>query len=313
MSPAATPAARLSRHDDPRHPSRAVDPSGGPGGGRRLLDRWQTPGISTASRSSSGCAMRTATSAGSRCRARDLSDDAEIAGLVVNAREITDRKAAEQLLATSEARFRALVQHSSDVVAVVDRDGRFTFVSPAITRMLGHLAGGSGRHPGGRPAAATTSWSACSSPRATSWIATCRPIRSPPPSMEVRLRGRDGDWHTVDITITDLRHEPAVGGIVLNARDVTVRKALEHDLRHQALHDAPHRPGQPGHVHRAGDRDVADRRRATSHRHPVHRHRRLQDGQRQPRPRGGRRTARRRGRTAADLPAPGRRGGPARR
>ena len=34
-----------------------------------------------------------------------------------------------------------------------------------------------------------------------------------------------------------MRDVPAVGGIVLNARDITVRKALEADLRFQALHD----------------------------------------------------------------------------
>src|SRR5690606_21487376 len=40
-----------------------------------------------------------------------------------------------------------------------------------------------------------------------------------------------------DITLSDMRHEPAVGGIVLNVRDVTVRKALERDLHYQSLHD----------------------------------------------------------------------------
>ena len=36
-----------------------------------------------------------------------------------------------------EARFRSLVQHSSDVVLVVDSDGRITYVSPSAARIFG--------------------------------------------------------------------------------------------------------------------------------------------------------------------------------
>jgi PAS domain S-box-containing protein len=68
----------------------------------------------------------------------DLSHDPEIAGVVVTAREISDRKAAELRLAKSEARFRALVQHSSDIVAVMDRQGILTYVSSSVSRVLGY-------------------------------------------------------------------------------------------------------------------------------------------------------------------------------
>ncbi|MEZ5203115.1 MAG: PAS domain S-box protein [Acidimicrobiales bacterium] len=57
---------------------------------------------------------------------------------MVTAREVSDRKATEQRLAASEARFRALVQSSSDVVAVVGDNGCFTYVSPAVSEMLGY-------------------------------------------------------------------------------------------------------------------------------------------------------------------------------
>ena len=48
---------------------------------------------------------------------------------------------------------------------------------------------------------------------------------------------RTDDWRTIETSITDLRSEPAVGGFVLNARDVTDRKGMEQRLRYQATHD----------------------------------------------------------------------------
>jgi len=162
---------------------------------------------------------------------RDLRDQDEIGGIVVNFREITDRKGAEQRLADSEARFRALVQNSSDVVAVVDEAGLFTYVSPAITPMLGYRAD---------ELLGTSVLGLLPSDEASRVDAFGRQLTSETfhqTSIEVRIPDTGGEWHTVDITITDLRREPAVGGIVCNARDVTVRKELEHDLRHQALHD----------------------------------------------------------------------------
>ena len=168
--------------------------------------------------------------------ARDLSHEAEIDGIVINCREISDRKEAEFQLFRSEARFRALVQNVSDVVAIIDERGRFTYVSPAITSMLGfrsedlinthctHLLGAD-------ELAATRA-------KRPDLFVPQLPMMLPSHNLEVRLRTTRGDYRTIDVTLTDLRLEPAVQGIVLNARDVTLRKELEHNLRHQALHDS---------------------------------------------------------------------------
>jgi len=40
------------------------------------------------------------------------------------------------------------------------------------------------------------------------------------------------------MTISNLLEDPAVGGLVINTRDITERKALEEQLAHQAFHDA---------------------------------------------------------------------------
>lgn len=164
-------------------------------------------------------------------RARDLTDEPEIGGVVLTARDITDRHAAEARLARSEARFRALVQNSSDVVAVIDELAFFTYVSPAIGPMLGfasdELVGTNVMHL--LPSDEVT--------RAMKLVDSISPRPFDQLSLEMRLRDRDGVWRNVDITISDMRSDPAVQGIVLNVRDVTVRRALEQDLEHKTLHD----------------------------------------------------------------------------
>jgi diguanylate cyclase (GGDEF)-like protein/PAS domain S-box-containing protein len=162
----------------------------------------------------------------------DLRSDPEIDGIVVTARQIEDRKAAELQLAASEARFRGLVQHGSDVVAVVDHHGFVNYISASVTRVLGHepheLVGhelSSLVHPDDRLALTALLFRLSTDP-------------SVPHRAELRMAGIHGEWRTLDLIMTDLTTDPAVNGVVVNAHDVTERKALEHDLRHQALHDA---------------------------------------------------------------------------
>ena len=52
--------------------------------------------------------------------------------------DITERKIAEQALAHSEERYRALVDTANDIVATLDLEGRFTSINPAVRRILGY-------------------------------------------------------------------------------------------------------------------------------------------------------------------------------
>jgi diguanylate cyclase (GGDEF)-like protein len=55
--------------------------------------------------------------------------------------------------------------------------------------------------------------------------------------MEVVIRQVSGEKHELELRLSDLRAAPEVQGFVVNARDISERKALERRLRHQALHD----------------------------------------------------------------------------
>lgn len=163
--------------------------------------------------------------------ARDLTDEPEIEGIVITARDITERKTMEQEVSRSEARFRSLVQNSSDIVAVLDDDGRFTYLSPAVTAVLGfsseELIGLS----------AFTLLHQNESELAGSFRSLVSRRRFAQERAEVSVTDKNGKAHTLELAITDLRSESAVHGVVVNARDVSVNKELESSLEHQALHD----------------------------------------------------------------------------
>ncbi len=162
--------------------------------------------------------------------AQNLVEEEEIGGAVIHAREVTDRKAAELRLSDSEARFRSLVQHAGDVVMVVDDKLQFSYLSPSVFRLLGYrsdeLTG----------SALGKLFHVRDARQAVTLISTGRSKERETP-IELRMRHASGRWISVETTITDLRHDPAVRGIVLNGRDIADRKALEHELRYKALHD----------------------------------------------------------------------------
>ncbi|MGE0878502.1 MAG: putative bifunctional diguanylate cyclase/phosphodiesterase [Acidimicrobiia bacterium] len=161
--------------------------------------------------------------------AADFTSDREIGGVVLTARDVTDRKHAEDRVVASEARFRSLVQHSSDLVVLLDADTNVHYVSPSIIPVLGYELGSVNDtplfelvHPEDTPAFVQL-------------LGTIEPGTTR--MMELRLQSASAEWHVFEATFTDLRHDPNIEGIVLNGHDVTTRKVLEGDLWHRALHD----------------------------------------------------------------------------
>ena len=157
--------------------------------------------------------------------------DADVRGIIINTRDVTERKRAEEALKESEEYFRSLVQNASDVVTVLESDGTVRYVSPAIERVLGYVPaermGRSGFelvHPEDLA-------------HAQSRFAEALRSFGIPLTIEARMRHRDGSWRHVEVTGTNLLDDPSVRGVVLNWRDITERKLLQERLEHQATHD----------------------------------------------------------------------------
>jgi diguanylate cyclase (GGDEF)-like protein/PAS domain S-box-containing protein len=132
----------------------------------------------------------------------------------------------------SEARFASLVSNSSDVVCVVDRETRITYVSPAVARMLGYdpqrLEG--------------TRFSDLVHPddvgRTIQGMEAHHEEGHDSMIVELRVRHARGEFIATETLFSYQADDPNVGGTVLNVRDVTERKRFEQQLEHQAFHDS---------------------------------------------------------------------------
>lgn len=150
---------------------------------------------------------------------------AEIVGSAIIRRE------AEDALRRSEERFRSLVQNSSDGILVMTQEGIITYEGPSVHRLLGYEP---------------HEWIGRLSldrvlkedrPTAESMLSQLQAAPDRQVTGEVRCCHKDGSWRLFECTAQNLLNDPVVGGIIVNYRDITERKAFEQTLLHRAYHD----------------------------------------------------------------------------
>lgn len=156
-------------------------------------------------------------------RARPLRDiDGRITAAIVAMRDIDAAHRDREALAASEARFRILAEHASDVVCQIDARGVIQWVSPSVERELGYLPEElTGRfsldlvHPDDRSAARAAGSS--------------RDAGTPVERIEVRYLARDGSARWMSV-----RADPVAGDddshLVVALRDVDREHRARDDL-----------------------------------------------------------------------------------
>lgn len=130
-----------------------------------------------------------------------------------------------------EAGIRALVQSSSDILMVVDKNITIVDLAPSAGVSLGYPA----EELLGLPLTQVLH------PHDVRGVLEDllqvfrggRQSRS----MQWRLRRSDGSMFHAEVVINNLLDDPEVAGMVLSARDISERKALEAGMLHKVLHD----------------------------------------------------------------------------
>ena len=151
-------------------------------------------------------------------------------------RRLLEQAVKEQVLTTdlrrSQERFRSLVQNSADVSMIVGTDGRVVYESQAVERVLGFKM---------EDRVGRSVFEAVHPDDISSGEELLGDVVRTPGAMvsgELRIRHSDGSWRWIEAVGKNLLDDPAVGGVVVNYRDITSRRKLEDELRHQAFHDS---------------------------------------------------------------------------
>jgi PAS domain S-box-containing protein len=116
---------------------------------------------------------------------------------------------------------QALLAHSSDLIAILNRDGTLRYASPSHERVLGYTAGELlGRnafdlvHPDDRAPLVHAFTQGLQSGAA-------------PQAREFRFLHKDGSWRMVEAAAVMALDDPVIAGVVINSRDITARRRAE--------------------------------------------------------------------------------------
>ncbi len=170
-------------------------------------------------------AVRSFRSSASGYVVKDMHLHSRLVEAVENALTEINLRATEEELHRREAHFRSLIEKASDLITLIGPDGTIMYESPSIERLLGYgadeLIGMNAFdivHPDDLPRIMGIIGRELSTPGATAVA-------------EYRVRQKDGPWRIFESHGRNLLEDPAVGGLVINSRDITERKRNEERLR----------------------------------------------------------------------------------
>ncbi|GGK35474.1 hypothetical protein GCM10007962_32350 [Yeosuana aromativorans] len=121
----------------------------------------------------------------------------------------------------SEQRFKALVQEGSDLVAILDTEGNYSYVSPTSTRVLGIAPEkfiGRNAFEFIHPDDVEMTLGGLQK------ITTEKKVNLRP----FRFQNHKKEWRWIETVLTNMLDNPAVNGIVSNSRDITDKIEEEH-------------------------------------------------------------------------------------
>ena len=150
--------------------------------------------------------------------------------LLIVLQDITARREAEERMVRTEERFRAMMHHSLDQIAILDAQARLVYSSTTGKRVFGLPAKESQEHSlldRIHPEDLPEVWDAFKSLLADSKQSA---------TIQLRYRSPGRGWIWTEVAAINQLHNPAIGGILISARDISERKTVEERLlRSEAL------------------------------------------------------------------------------
>ncbi len=144
--------------------------------------------------------------------------------LFAAARDITDRKEAEEALRESEGKYRSVIENMQDAFFHVDREGRFVLVSPSAVSLFGFSSV--------EEMIGTSAVDLYLKPEEISRLLKDLKVSGHVYDREVEARRRDGSGIRVSMNIQYVRDEKgSVIGTEGVVRDITERMRVEEGLR----------------------------------------------------------------------------------
>jgi len=140
---------------------------------------------------------------------------------------LSEWKQEKEILHRSEERFRTMVESGNDIIGVVSDTGIVKFISPSIQKVLGHNP----QNVIGKHVTALIHPDEAKKAGMAMVNAIHHPTGEELERYEFRMQHADGTYRDIEMQGRNLTHNPAIGGIVLNGRDITERKRADEWFR----------------------------------------------------------------------------------
>jgi diguanylate cyclase (GGDEF)-like protein/PAS domain S-box-containing protein len=148
-----------------------------------------------------------------------------VVSAVVVVADVSDQRRAEAALRESEERFRSLVQDSTDMITIVEADGRVTYRSPSASRFIGLEPGEMSDAP------PDLGLFEEDRPGVHAALVRVREQAGASETVRYRFERHDGELRWIEMIATNHLADDAVRGIVTNCRDITDRVEAEQSVR----------------------------------------------------------------------------------